>query len=742
MEPSESISPRRHVAGWLASDGGIALILALAFPAVLLGMMPPITQGCDYQMIHQFYKFYLRASIHAGELPLWNPYVALGRPFLADPEAAVFYPPNWGFIVLPETPALFLFLAFHFWLAGFFFLKLARQWAAPREVAGGLAFAYCLSGPFMGRLLAGQLGYFCGLAYWPLVFYLVERLREKRSWRDWTRLVLVVTGSFLSGSPPCFWLTTLAVGLYVIGVHLGWPWRENARRGLWCLVVLVSAYGFALLLCAVQLLPTIDLMMEGNRADSSVQFSASYPIDCRWLTSLYIDQPFGFWPAIGWESNLYIGLICTVGGLLGLGQWRDARIRGLCLMGVVGFILALGQGTPLFAALLRVLPGMGSFRLAARYATFLPWALLLAGLIVWTKGGFSRLKILFILSVLFAGAVYVVWHSQRYGITGAIAAILLAASALVVGWVEPQTWARSKSVASGVLIVLLCVDSLLGARQAWASYKYLLVGKHLDAKVAVVLHRENLYPANGVPPRVFIPNSIIRANSGMKYGFSSVAGFGALTSMRVWAYLYLGTGYRIPSYQVVYLSDDAYRAGPFPFPGMNIAVGGVYGASELFLNLHPGERAYLVHAWKQVSDWTVALQQMVQDHSDPTKIALLEAPAEGPSPMASDASRDEAVIDAFHRNSIELHVRSSAPALLVVAEAWYPGWRATVNGVPAEVLPANVWMRAVRVPAGESRIELHYVEPSLALGAVISLCALLVLVAIGWRLRRMRSAQV
>jgi uncharacterized membrane protein YfhO len=125
---------------------------------------------------------------------------------------------------------------------------------------------------------------------------------------------------------------------------------------------------------------------------------------------------------------------------------------------------------------------------------------------------------------------------------------------------------------------------------------------------------------------------------------------------------------------------------------------------------------------------------MVQGHSDPTKIALLEAPAEGPPPAAEDTSRDEAVIDAFHRNSIELHVRSSTPSLLVVAEAWYPGWRATVNGVPTEVLPANVWMRAVRVPAGESRVDLYYVEPSLLRGAAISLCAWLVFVVIGWRL--------
>jgi hypothetical protein len=733
MKPSEPSLSSGSVVRWLTGDCGIALILALAIPAVLLGMRPPVTQGFDYQVIHQFYKFYLHASIRAGEVPLWNPYVALGRPFLADPEAAVFYPPNWMFIVLPETSALFFFLAAHFFLAAFFFIKLARHWAVPHGMAIGLAFAYCLSGSFMGRLLIGQLGYFCGLAYWPLIFYLAERLREKTSLREWIVLVLAASGSFLSGNPPVFWLTAVALGFYTAGVHLGWPWRENARRGLWCLGVLASAYAFALLLCAVQLLPTIDLMLQGNRTAPSVQFSASSQLDCRFLTTLFVSQPFGWQVGNAWESNLFIGMICTVIGLLGLSQWRDARVRGLCLMGVAGFVLALGQGTPVFAVMFHLLPGMGSFRVAARYATFLPWAMLLAGLIACARGTFSRPRLLFIFCMLLAGAGYVVWRNELYWGIGLIGAIFLAFSALAVALIKPQTWALSKAIASRVLLALLCADSLMAAARMHASYNHLLLGGCLEAQVADVMHQKNLYPSNGVPPRLFVPDSLIRANSGMKYNFSNVTCFGALTSMRVWSYLYLGTGLPVEYLQVVYLSDDAYRAGPFPFPGMNIIVGGRYGSQHLSINPHPGERAYLVHDWKQVPDWTSALQQMVQGHSDPTKVALLEAPAVGPPPAGGDISHDEAVIDAFHRNSIELHVRSSTPSLLVVAEAWYPGWRATVNGVPTGVLPANVWMRAVRVPAGESRVNLYYVEPSLLRGAVISLCALLVLVVIGWR---------
>jgi hypothetical protein len=741
MEPSKSKPALfgRRIARWMASDGGIALMLALAISVLLFGMQPPITEGFDYQLAHQFHRLFLRDSIRTGELPLWNPYILLGRPFLADPETAVFYPPNWIFIVLPEGFALFLFLAFHFWLAGFFFLKLARRWDAPREVAFGLAFVYCLSGSLMGRLLVGQLGYFCGLAYWPLLFYLAERLRKNVSLRDWLALVLAASSSFLSGMPQCFWLTAVALGFYVVGAHLQRPWQENARRGLGCLGALASAYAFALVLCAVQLLPTIDLMLEGNRTGPDIQFSGWGPIYYRCLTSLYISQPL---EARAWESNLYIGLICTVGGLLGFSQWRDARIRGLCLMGVIGFVLGLGQGTPLFAAMFRVLPGMGSFRMAARYATFLPWALLLAGLIAWAKGEFSRRKILFILGVLLAGAVYVILYSESYGRIGLIDAILLVVSILAVGWVKPQAWARVKVPASRILLALLCAGSLMAAARMQAGYSQLYVGKRLEAQVSDALHKRNLYPANGVPPRLFVPGSLIRPDSGVKYGFSSVAGECSLTSMRVWAYLHLGTGLPIEYIQVSFLPDQAYCAGPFPFPGMNIVLGAVDDSRKLFMNPHPGERAYLVYAWEQMPDWTASMNRLVSKEVDPTKTVLLEAPATGPLPMAQDKGRGRAVIESFRRSSITLHIESSSPALLVVAEAWYPGWRATVNGVPAEVLPANVWMRAVRVPAGESRVELHYVEPSLARGATISLGALLVLVAIGWRSRRMSSAQV
>jgi hypothetical protein len=735
MERNEPGLSGGRIIRWLTGDAGVALILALAIAAVLLGMRPSITRACDYQLMHQFYKFYLGASIRAGDLPLWNPYVSLGRPFLADMETASLYPPNWVFIVLPEIPALFLFLVFHFWLAGFYFIKLMRDWVVPHDAAVALAVAWLASGPFLGQLEGGGLGYFCGMAYWPLFFHLAECLRTSPHLRYWVALVLGASGCFLSGHPQCFWITAMGLGLYLLGTCLGQPWRQNIRRGLVCLGTLASAFLFALVLCAAQLLPMVDLALQGNRASSSLQFSALGSVNWGTLTTLFISQPIRSNQT--WcDSNLHLGVICTLAGLLGLMQWRDARVRGLWLMGGIGFMLALGQQTPLFAMAFHVLPGMEFFRMPERWAGLLPWAFVLAAGIAWADEKQALIKIAPMLIVLMIGIAWVLLGENKFNYSALIIAGLLACLALAALRAASRGGAEIAVIDCRMLLVLLVANSLAAAAHMWAYYQRYIHESHV-AEIAEILHGKNLYPANGVPPRLFAPV----ANSGMKYGFSSVAAYGSLTSMRVWAYLNAGTGLPVDFLQNTCLSYEAYHAGPFPFPGMNIAAGLIYGTSKISFNPQPGQRAWLTYAWEQTPDWAAALQRMTGDHVDPAKLALLEAPAVGPTAAVVNSSHGEVVIDAFHRNSIELHVHSSSPALLIMAEAWYPGWRATVNGMPVEVLPANVWMRAVRVPAGESRVEMHYVEPGLVLGAAISLGALLMLAAIGWRLHQRRGCQ-
>jgi len=74
---------------------------------------------------------------------------------------------------------------------------------------------------------------------------------------------------------------------------------------------------------------------------------------------------------------------------------------------------------------------------------------------------------------------------------------------------------------------------------------------------------------------------------------------------------------------------------------------------------------------------------------------------------------------------IEIETESAAPPVVVIAQNFYPSWRATVNGQPAPVLRANHAFQAIPIPAGKSIIRLDYVDWPFRIGAGVSLFTLL-----------------
>jgi len=75
-------------------------------------------------------------------------------------------------------------------------------------------------------------------------------------------------------------------------------------------------------------------------------------------------------------------------------------------------------------------------------------------------------------------------------------------------------------------------------------------------------------------------------------------------------------------------------------------------------------------------------------------------------------------------NDLTARVRTDAEAVLVVADSWSVGWTATIDGVPAAILPVYGLVRGVVVPAGDHVVRMSYVAPGFRLGAVLSLIGL------------------
>jgi uncharacterized membrane protein YfhO len=82
---------------------------------------------------------------------------------------------------------------------------------------------------------------------------------------------------------------------------------------------------------------------------------------------------------------------------------------------------------------------------------------------------------------------------------------------------------------------------------------------------------------------------------------------------------------------------------------------------------------------------------------------------------------------------VAVRVRSRMPGFLYLADQFFPGWTAHVNGVPREILRANYTFRLVEVPAGDSEVVFTYRSRFLWLGALISL---LTIALVAWLVRR------
>lgn len=76
-------------------------------------------------------------------------------------------------------------------------------------------------------------------------------------------------------------------------------------------------------------------------------------------------------------------------------------------------------------------------------------------------------------------------------------------------------------------------------------------------------------------------------------------------------------------------------------------------------------------------------------------------------------------------HSLTIETTADQPTFLVVSEAAYPGWVATIDGVEAPIYVTNYLLRGVALPAGSHRVEMKYTAPWAKAGALVSILSLL-----------------
>lgn len=119
---------------------------------------------------------------------------------------------------------------------------------------------------------------------------------------------------------------------------------------------------------------------------------------------------------------------------------------------------------------------------------------------------------------------------------------------------------------------------------------------------------------------------------------------------------------------------------------------------------------------------------------DPFKTVLLEGTPPLPPYLPTQSSSgigDRVVFRRYRANEIVLAVSSSSNKWLVLSETYYPGWRASVDGIPWHILPANGMLRSIQLPAGVHSVEMRFFPPRQIEGWFFALSAAFILGILG-----------
>lgn len=144
------------------------------------------------------------------------------------------------------------------------------------------------------------------------------------------------------------------------------------------------------------------------------------------------------------------------------------------------------------------------------------------------------------------------------------------------------------------------------------------------------------------------------------------------------------------------------------------------GDVKVYENLDVLPRAYLAQQTVAAADAAAALD-LIRDRAPGLRgAAVVEGWPEAVPLPAAQATPGKAQIVSYAPERAVIRTRSQAPALLILADTFYPGWQATVDGDPAPIYRTNVLLRGVPVPAGEHEVIFRYAPASWRRGLLFS----------------------
>jgi hypothetical protein len=365
----------------VAALGALAALTLLFFYKIALTNR--VLAGVDVFSYFYPYRDFASAALRAGRLPLWNPYLFMGTPLLANSQAAVLYPLHWPLLWLSAPKQIAWSIVLHIWLAGAGTYLFARRVTRLRPLAAMVAALVFALGGFLGAQVE-HMNQLNASAWLPWLLLCLEAARGQGRQR-WLGLLAgggVVGLALLAGHTQAAYIVLFGAGVYAALRGLASVRKPKWRQGAVTLALLAAMSLIGAILAVGQLLPTLELSQLSVRSGGlPYNEAASFSLKPGLIFKAFL-PPFLWEPPFS-EFVAYVGLTGLILAVIGAwALWRRRRPGGaLLFLALLGVFLAFGAYNPAYYVLYKLVPGLNLFRAPARWLLLYSFgAAILAGI--------------------------------------------------------------------------------------------------------------------------------------------------------------------------------------------------------------------------------------------------------------------------------------------------------------------------------------------------------------------------
>lgn len=727
-------------------------------------------KGQDFDVIKLLFpakEFSIR-MLKSGEFPLWNPYNFSGNPHLASIQSGTFYPSNVVFFTTFFSAAWSLYILLQPFLAGIFTYFFLRCLTLSKKAStfGGIIFAF--SSFMVVWMEYGNLGH--TIIWLPLALLLIEKIVRHPTIPYGITFIFVLGFIIFAGHMQLAMYSFLFLLFYIFYQIFIEDSKEKRKK----IAIFIALFIGGVLLCAIQLLPSIELFYNSSRSPYSSDFLIKLLIPWFHMVTLFVPDFFGN-PATRnyWISGTYIERVSYVGilplffilyGLLRKPskiQWFFIATAITALLLAFDFffnrilyvlqipIMATSVPTRvmfLFCFAASALAAMGYHRFEQdkkrndmHKAIFilggiygLLWLFVILSPILFSQAGWVGFlsitkRNLFLPSLLVICSAVLLYFSEYTYVKKYVFFLVIALTVLDLFYFfyKITPFAPPASVYPQTEVISY-LKKIQGINRMWGyGSGYIEPNIHTYEKIFSpngydALHIKRYGELLTTGKNGQISEEAPRSEADIHPGF----GMEDLRNNLYRQQLLNLLGVQYIFHKVTPSLEVKADTATFPLEIYRLIW--QKDAWQIYENTQALPRAFLAGQYIVEKDKrkiiTAIMSKKVNIH---TTIILEENPSQ--QLQFNHDSKASTVIEKYSPNKVTIKTRSDTNAFLFLSDAYFPGWRAFVDNKETKIYRADYALRAIAVPSGLHTIVFSYYPASFDIGVKISLGTLAIL---------------